>query len=172
MRIRLQHQGRHFTLDVQRDGTSYRVNDGSTDRHVQAEFLSDETLVIEVEEKRHRVAFARSDDTFLVAIDGATYTLTREQSGADGAPLATVASPEIVAPMPGKVIQVLVKAGDAIARGQTVIVLEAMKMENRLLAEASGIVEAIEVSSGDLVEGGQVLAVIKYDEASEASDAS
>lgn len=59
----------------------------------------------------------------------------------------------ICSPMPGKVVQILVEVGQEIEAGQGVIIVEAMKMENELRAEEAGVVLAINVAPGDLVEG-------------------
>jgi len=67
---------------------------------------------------------------------------------------------EIRAPMPGKVVRVLVEAGQTVAVGQGVLVLEAMKMQNEMQASRSGTVSAIRVAAGDAITAGQVLAVI------------
>ena len=61
------------------------------------------------------------------------------------------------APMPGLVVRVQAKPGDAIAAGAGLIVLEAMKMENELKAAAPGVVKAVRVTPGAVVEKGQVL---------------
>jgi biotin carboxyl carrier protein len=63
----------------------------------------------------------------------------------------------IDAPIPGKVVAVSVAPGDQVAAGQPLVVLEAMKMENELLAEQAGRVAAVHVSPGDTVEAGTVL---------------
>lgn len=59
--------------------------------------------------------------------------------------------------MPGKVLRVLVKPGDAVADGSVVLILEAMKMENELRAHKAGTVKAVHVQPGQDVEMGQVL---------------
>ncbi len=61
------------------------------------------------------------------------------------------------APIPGKVVAVRVAPGDRVEPGQTLVVLEAMKMENELAAEAEGTVAAVHVAPGDTVETGEVL---------------
>ena len=61
------------------------------------------------------------------------------------------------APMPGIVVSVLVKEGDMVVAGQTVAIIEAMKMENNISAAASGVVGSIQVSAGKEVELGQVI---------------
>ncbi|HLJ82229.1 MAG TPA: biotin/lipoyl-containing protein [Ktedonobacterales bacterium] len=66
----------------------------------------------------------------------------------------------IRAPMPGLVVNVLVAEGAEVTRGQTVVVLEAMKMENDLAAPRTGVVRAIRASKGQTVNQGDALAVI------------
>lgn len=63
----------------------------------------------------------------------------------------------VVAPLPGTVTEVLVKVGDKVTAGQTVLKLEAMKMENAITAEGSGTVKAVRVQKGAQVQGGDVL---------------
>jgi biotin carboxyl carrier protein len=63
----------------------------------------------------------------------------------------------IVAPMPGKVVRVLVKAGDAVEAGQGLLVVEAMKMQNELRSPKRGVVQRLSVSEGEPVNAGQVL---------------
>ena len=67
------------------------------------------------------------------------------------APASSGAGKDVVSPLPGVVISVDVKVGDAVKRGQKVVVIEAMKMENEILAENDGTVTAVHVSKGDSV---------------------
>lgn len=69
-------------------------------------------------------------------------------------------STEISAPMPGTIFQVHVKPGDDVAEGQELLVLEAMKMENPIVATASGKVKEVRVNVEDKVATKQVLVVI------------
>ena len=64
---------------------------------------------------------------------------------------------DIKAPMPGLVIDIKVKVGDVLAAGDTILVLEAMKMENMLKSPGEGTVKSIKVNKGEAVEKGQVL---------------
>jgi biotin carboxyl carrier protein len=66
----------------------------------------------------------------------------------------------VMAPMPGKVVRLLVKVGDAVDIRQPIIVIEAMKMENELRASGAGRVTDLHVREGQLVDAGAVLAVI------------
>ena len=83
-----------------------------------------------------------------------------ERDGGAGA--AGHAGPhEVRAPIPGRVVGVSVAAGEAVRPGQPLIVLEAMKMENQICAEAAGTVERVLVAPGATVETGQVLVVVE-----------
>lgn len=68
---------------------------------------------------------------------------------------------EIVAPMPGKIIKVMVQPGAKVGAGDVVVVMEAMKMEYTLKASASGVVESISCVAGEQVTLGKVLAKLK-----------
>jgi oxaloacetate decarboxylase alpha subunit/pyruvate carboxylase subunit B len=76
------------------------------------------------------------------------------------APAAAVEGTPLNAPMPGMIISYEKNVGDSINEGETVVILEAMKMENALPAPASGTIKAINFSSGDSVAKGAVLCVI------------
>ncbi len=76
-------------------------------------------------------------------------------------PAAGAAAPAALrSPMPGRVVKILVKAGDRVAVGQAVVVVEAMKMENELRATRAGTVQALRCEEGSAVEAGQDLVVI------------
>ena len=63
----------------------------------------------------------------------------------------------IVAPMPGIIVQIQVKVGDSVKAGQTLLTMEAMKMENNVTSSSTGIVKQLHVKPGDEVMNGQVL---------------
>jgi 3-methylcrotonyl-CoA carboxylase alpha subunit len=71
------------------------------------------------------------------------------------------ASGRLTAPMPGRVVAVAVQVGDRVARGTTLIALEAMKMEHAIAAPSDGIIKAIQYAVGDLVEDGAELIVFE-----------
>ena len=65
--------------------------------------------------------------------------------------------PELVSPMAGKVVLVRVAAGDEVKEGQTLVIVEAMKMENEIRATADTVIREVRVAAGDLVNPGDVL---------------
>ena len=76
------------------------------------------------------------------------------------APAAAVEGTPLTAPMPGMIVKYAKQEGDAVNEGETVVILEAMKMENALPSPASGTIKSLNFSSGDSVAKGDVLAVI------------
>jgi biotin carboxyl carrier protein len=76
-------------------------------------------------------------------------------------PLASTGVSLVKAPLPGTVLQVMVKVGDSVKKEQILMVMEAMKMENNILAEKDGTVKTIKVSVNDSVLQGDVLVEIE-----------
>jgi propionyl-CoA carboxylase alpha chain len=75
-------------------------------------------------------------------------------------PTDSIAAGSLVAPMPGAVVRVLVEAGTAVAKGQPLVVLEAMKMEHTVASPTDGTVTEMRVTAGQQVNAGTVLAVV------------
>ncbi|HWE49048.1 MAG TPA: biotin/lipoyl-containing protein [Bryobacteraceae bacterium] len=78
-----------------------------------------------------------------------------------GAGAETHGRASILAPMPGKIVRILVKAGDDVVAGQGIVVVEAMKMQNEMKAPKDGRVTAIQVKENDSVTAGAVLAIVE-----------
>lgn len=119
---------------------------------------------------------------YTITVNGNVYDVTVEEgasTGAVSAPVAPKAAPKaatapaakpaatgtagsvkINAPMPGKIVDVKVKVGDAVKKGQTVLVLEAMKMENDIVAPEDGTVASINAAVGSAVEAGETIATL------------
>lgn len=108
-----------------------------------------------------------------VEVNGTQYTveMEKEVKQASSAPVrkpaakaAAASKPKVVsvtAPLPGNVFKVLVKEGDEVKAGDNLLVMEAMKMENDIIAEKSGVVASVKVSEGDTVLQGAVLVEFK-----------
>ena len=81
-------------------------------------------------------------------------------AAAPAAPAAVAAGTPVTSPLPGNVLSVNVNVGDAVKAGQLLVLIEAMKMENEILAPADGVVKQILVSKGAVVATGDTLLVI------------
>ncbi len=124
----------------------------------EPEPLLERTVPVEVDGKRYSVKLWLPEATR--GRRGAEEAAARPRPGASGSGGAA-GSGTISAPMQGTIVKVLVAAGDAVEAGQSVLVLEAMKMENHITAEKSGTVQEVRVAEGDTVGTGDVLLVIE-----------
>ena len=79
---------------------------------------------------------------------------------AQAAPVVSGGADAVSAPMPGTILDVKVSVGDSVNAGDTLVILEAMKMENEIAATKSGVVRSIEVQKGSAVQTGQALVVV------------
>jgi acetyl/propionyl-CoA carboxylase alpha subunit len=139
---------RHTRTGVEVDGVG----------HVQVWSATAESVDLTIDGTRRRVAVARHGD--VTYVDGADGSTTLRSVEPFPLPDAGVAAGSLLAPLPGSVVRVEVAVGDAVTRGQTLVVLEAMKMEHSVLSPADGSVVEVRVAVGDQVESGQVLAVV------------
>ena len=144
---------------VQLDGASHEVDFtpiggslfsliiGGRSYEVDVEEEGEGVLAIWVENEPHRIEFQEEG--------------RRRRKGQSAASQGRGGRQAIVAPMPGKVVKLLVSSGQEVSAGQGVIVIEAMKMENELKATGPGVVKEIKVQEGAGVGGGEVLVVIE-----------
>ena len=111
---------------------------------------------------------------YRVTVNGTAYEIELEElTGAAPAPAAAAAAPapapaaapaggeQVTSPMPGTILSINVAAGDAVKRGQVLMVLEAMKMENEIMCPCDGKVASVNTSKGSSVESGTLLCVIQ-----------
>jgi len=119
---------------------------------------------VEVDGRRFRVRlWVPADDPPPVAVGApaAPRAAARPRRAASAsASTAGSGAGEVTVPMQGTIIKVLVAVGDEVEDGQTVAILEAMKMENAVAAERAGTVTDVRVSPGDTVGAGDVVVVI------------
>lgn len=149
-----------ITLDVSSNGKIFTLK--LDDETIQAEVLHAENGRLELLiGGEHITAYVSSDNTKRwVTVNGQTFVLTKS-SGTRKGGHAHHAAGELTAPMPGQVRALNVSEGDAVTKGQTLLVLEAMKMEIRVQAPMDGIVEKLFVKQGQTVEREQVLVKVE-----------
>ncbi|CAM4223596.1 acetyl-CoA carboxylase biotin carboxyl carrier protein subunit [Streptococcus penaeicida] len=83
-----------------------------------------------------------------------------EEKAASAAPVAPASADAMASPMPGTILKLLVNVGDSVSENQPLMILEAMKMENEIVASQAGTVSAIHVSQGQIVNAGDGLITI------------
>jgi len=107
---------------------------------------------------RWRAEVVDADGSWHVLVDGRTFALAEVPRFPDRS--AGASSDGAVAPMPGKIVQLLVSVGENVRLGQTLAVMEAMKMEHSIAAPHAGVVSEVRVAVGDQVDEGALLAVV------------
>jgi biotin carboxyl carrier protein len=142
-------------------GNSYRATMG--EKGVDVEIIRSENGRFDLLIDGKRVtAYVSSDNAKRwVTVNGQTVVLTKSSGARKGGHGHHHAAGELTAPMPGQVRAVQVSEGEAVTKGQTLLVLEAMKMEIRIHSPQNGIVKKLFVQQGQTVEREQVLIEIE-----------
>ena len=136
-----------------------KLNFNINGKHYEATITEVEHNVAEVElnGKKYTIDVERSEAVAIPTIATPKPAAAAPVAAAPAAPKAAAGANAIVAPLPGSVVSVLVKAGDAVKAGQKLAVSEAMKMEYEILAPADGTVKAVHCSAGQAVQQGDAL---------------
>jgi biotin carboxyl carrier protein len=116
-----------------------------------------DTVRLELGDRVVSATVVRERDEIWVALDGEIYRCAAMSEERDAAHAGAARSPRVTAPMPGKVLDVVVREGQSVAAGDPLVILEAMKMETVATADAAGVVRKLHVAAGVLVEPGQLL---------------
>lgn len=143
----------HFGLE----GLSLALPSG--EQAVRIEEIAEDHYAIRLGQESFRARVLGDGEQRWVLIDGAAYVLAL-QDLLHGAPAEATGSGRITAPMPGKVMAVLVGAGEEVAQGAPLLRLEAMKMEHTLTAPHDGRIESLNCAAGELVDEGSELVVL------------
>jgi 3-methylcrotonyl-CoA carboxylase alpha subunit len=161
---------RHVTVELAAGGHTageYNVSLDGRPHHVDASRIDAQTWSIVLDRARVRDAVVVADPAgrgWLVHVDGVRIAaaIGGRRGGRDGADAAVQAGAgQVAAPMPGRVVRLLVDVGDVVHAGQPVAIVEAMKMENELRVARDGTVAAVRTSVGATVEAGVVLVVLQ-----------
>jgi len=162
--------------EVRISGTSHVVNLGHHSEGWQATLdgesvtadvveVAPNTFSVLIEGQSHEICVTPASDgklnlqtgrfEFIAEVSDPRAWRGRRHSGAEAE-----GRQEIVAPMPGKIVHLLVKAGDRVEAGQGLLVVEAMKMHNEICSPKSGTVERVLVDQGQAVNAGEVLCIV------------
>ncbi len=164
MRITFDHNSQSFPIDLTPQGKSYRATIG--DETVEVEILRVEAEQGKLElliNGQRVVAYVSSDGAKRwVTINGQTEVLTKASGARQrGKSSGGEQKSELAAPMPGVVRSVNIEQGQTASKGQTLMVLEAMKMEIRIHAPRECVIQKLLVQQGQTVEREQVLIEIE-----------
>jgi biotin carboxyl carrier protein len=152
-------------IELERNGAGWRVTLDGRPVAVDAAEIAPNTLSILLDGQSFEINMTPSPDGKLKVQTGsreftAEVVDPRTWSGRRHGSVEAEGRQQIVAPMPGKVVRLLVKEGDRVETGQGLLVVEAMKMQNEIRSPKSGIVERVFAKEGQPVNAGDVLCVV------------
>jgi biotin carboxyl carrier protein len=157
-------EGRTVAVEVRRDQGRYRVRVGERILWVDRAPGDGPILGLIVDGQSCEVGIERKPDGATTLVDAHRIEVAlrpASSSGGAGRRAKPVGPLRITAPMPGKIVKLLVSPGDEVASGAGLIVMEAMKMENELRAPRPGTIREVGVREGQAVETGALLALLE-----------
>ncbi len=153
-----------FVIDINQEGEII-LNGEFIDADMR-QTLDTTMYSIIVDNRSHDLRISEGEGLYMVQLSGEIFEVvvederTRRLAGIKSGPAAATGEVLIKAPMPGVVIEIPVKQGQQVKRGEVVVILESMKMQNEFKTPRDGTVHAIRVGSGDKVEQNAILLTI------------
>jgi biotin carboxyl carrier protein len=165
MKLEVHISGRMRTVELQREAGGWRATIKGQSSAADVVEIAPSTLSVLLAGQSHEVCITPSADGKLKLQTGAQEFSAevldpRAWSGRRHSGVEAEGRQQIIAPMPGKVVRLLVKAGDAVEAGQGLLVVEAMKMQNEIRSPKSGTVERVLAIEGQAVNAGEVLCIV------------
>jgi biotin carboxyl carrier protein len=152
-------------VEIEGDGEGYRVRVGDESWDVDARVTAPGVYSLLIDGVSYAAGVLDRDGVCVVDVGGESYEIVveeqtrhiiRTRAGAIGG----TRSRTLTAPLPGKISRVAVRPGDTVQAGDTLLVIEAMKMENEFKASGAGTVAEVRVAAGQAVNAGDVLIVM------------
>jgi biotin carboxyl carrier protein len=165
MKLNFEHNSQSITVELTPSGKSYRATIGEDVFDVEVIRVGDGRIDLHINRLNDPLSASQSVTAYVssdnakrwVTVNGQTFLLTKSSGARKGGGGHHHAAGELTAPMPGQVRAVNVGEGDAVTKGQTLLLLEAMKMEIRIQAPRDGVISSVQVKQGQTVEREQVL---------------
>jgi biotin carboxyl carrier protein len=158
---------RNYSVEIEEIGKSvYRVSVDGNEFMVDGKKTGHTNFSLIVDNRSFEIEVDAKGDEYRVLVDGRNYRVTlmderRVRTSAAGDAGKVQGRQAVSVPMPGKVIAILVAEGDTVEKGQGLVIVEAMKMENEVRSPIAGEVKEIKVKQGETIEGGATLLVVE-----------
>lgn len=159
MNISLWLNNKEYKLNLEeKTDNGVLVSMGRNKYHVSVEFLGDDEALLNVNGKIYDIIINSNSRSFSVYVNGKNFEIEKKSASQILKGKADrLRKRDIITSMPGRIIKVLVEEGDIVDEGQTVLILEAMKMQNEIKSPRSGKVSKIDPKAGESVETGALL---------------
>jgi biotin carboxyl carrier protein len=166
MKFEVRIGGNTRIVELERNADHWRIALDGQPLDAGAVEIAPHTFSVLLRGQSHEIRVTPSSDGTLTLQTGlqeftAEVVDPRAWSGRRHSALEAEGRQQVVAPMPGKVVRLLVKAGDTVEAGQGLLVVEAMKMQNEIRSPKSGVVERLLAQEGQAVNAGEILAWVE-----------
>ncbi len=151
-------------VDVNRQDDRWLLTIAGQEIPLQAEQDGSGCWLVDTHQGRRRLWVVDRGDERLVFCDGRVHTFRLPDPEHDDADESAAGGPNLVAAMPGKVVRVLAGPGAKVTAGQTLVIMESMKMETEIEASLDGVIETVHVEDGQVVAQGDILVTITQGE--------
>jgi len=159
MDLEFSHSGKAYSIALEKTGTDdFKAVIGGRELSFGSSQISANSFSVLLDGQSKLVYVAESNSSLFVHIDGQTIKLEKaigDKNNFAGAGDVFGAKDEVSTPMPGKIVKILVAKGDQVKAKQPLVIVESMKMENKIVSPSDGEVKSIHFGDGDLVEPGQ-----------------
>jgi biotin carboxyl carrier protein len=157
-----------YQLQTEFKDGRYHINIDGRDYDVDYTSISDNCLSLLIDGRTLTIYFSESNERKYLSVDGEQFCIQEAKAenirAGEADATALKEAPIICSPMPGKVVKLFVKEGDEVEKGQGLVIVEAMKMENEIKSPVNGTVDKVNFAPGDLVDAAQPIIEIKPDE--------
>ena len=145
-----------YKIEIDFKDGKYLIKLGGRQYNVDSQRISENCLSLLVDGKAYTVFVAEDKTKKYISVQGEQFCVEEAKSEAETRSVAEAATlkgiPTISSPMPGKIVKILVREGDKVRKGQGLVIVEAMKMENEIRSPGAGIVKKINFKEGNLVD--------------------
>jgi biotin carboxyl carrier protein len=145
-----------YKIEIDFKDGKYLVKLGGRQYNVDSQPILQNCLSLLVDGKAYTVFVAEDKTKRYISVQGEQFCIEEAKSEAETRSVAEAGTlkeiPTISSPMPGKVVKILVREGDKVRKGQGLVIVEAMKMENEIRSPGAGIVKKINFKEGNLVD--------------------
>ena len=157
-----------YKIEIDFKDGKYSVKLGDRQYQVDSQPISENCLSLVVDGKAYTVFIAEDEDKQYISVQGEQFCVEEAKAESGARSIAESATlkgiPTIASPMPGKVVKILVGVGDRVEKGQGLVIVEAMKMENEIRSTSAGVVKKINFKEGDLVDAAELIIELELEE--------
>ena len=150
---------KEYQISALRKGKKFEINLDNQSYEFEATFLTPNCILLEDQTQRKRIDIAEGKDKTFVFFNGSQIVLEHVDPSSQSAAMHESdvhdGGADICAPMPGKVLKILVEQNQEVQPKQSLVIVEAMKMEHNITAPKKAVVKQINFKEGDLVDTGQ-----------------